>query len=274
MFTAGSIRALAASLALVGGFCAASTAKAQSVSDLVGVKDVNIAIGGVAVVVPRYEGSKQYRVVGIPFLAPGGPETDQSRFQFKGPDDLRVRLVTLQNLEFGALTGWRFGRQEDDADHLVGLGDVSGGLILGGYLAYHMGPLTPFVSYHHQVTGSDTGGILRFGAEAKAKVLPWLTLSAKGGATWADDAYMTSYFGVSGTQSLASGLARFDTGAAIKDTFVELGTEFQIDPQWKVKLSGRYTRLLGDAASSPITETADQFSGVVSVVYDFRLPLP
>lgn len=250
-------------------------AQAQSgLSGLFGTSDVEIAAGGIAVVMPRYEGSKQYRVLGVPFLAPGGPETDQDRFHFKGADDLRLRLFNLQNLEFGALGGWRFGRHEDDADHLRGLGDVSGGLIVGGYVAYHMGPLTPFVSYHHQVTGSETGGILRFGAETKAKVLPWLTLSAMGGATWADDDYMQSFFGVTADQAAASGLTRFDTGSQIKDAFVEIGSEFQIDAAWKLKLTGRYSRLVGDAASSPITETPDQFAGMVTISYDFRLPLP
>lgn len=269
----GGICALLAA-ACVGVPVAQAADNGSGLAGLLGTSEVQIAAGGIAVVMPRYEGSKQYHVVGVPFLAPGGPESDKDRFHFKGADDLRVRLLDIQNLEFGALGGWRFGRHEDDSHHLIGLGAIDGGLILGGYVAYHMGPLMPFVSYHHQVTGSTTGGVLRFGTEAKAQVLPWLKLTAIGGASWADDDYMTSFFGVTAAQSAASGLTRFDTGAGIKDAFVELGSEFRIDAAWKLKLSGRYTRLVGDAAASPVTESADQFTGMVTITYDFRLPLP
>lgn len=244
-----------------------------SMAGLLG-SEVQLAVGGIAVVSPRYEGSKQYKVMGAPFVVPGGPETDKDRVKFRGADDIRLRLFDLQNLEIGALTGWRFGREEDDGDRLAGMGDISGGLILGGYAAYHVGPLTPFVSYHHQVTGNDTGGVLRFGAEAKVQVMPGVKITGVAAGTWADSNYMQSFFGVSATQALTSKLTAFDAGAGIKDAFVELGTEFQLDRSWKLKVAGRYTRLLGDAESSPVTETADQFSGMVMLSYDFRLPLP
>lgn len=270
----GSFRALAlaapiAAVALVG---LGSGARAQGLFG--DGQSVDLSVGGVVVVKPAFEGSKKYNVIGIPFILPGGPETDQSRFKVKGADDFRFRLLNLQNLELGALGGWRFGRQEDDSDRLIGLGDVDGGLVVGGYAAYHLGPVSPFVSYHHQVTGSETGGVLRFGAETGIQIAPSIKLTGMAGASWADDSYMTSFFGVSAAQSTASGLTAFDAHAGIKDAFVQVGTEFQFDQAWKLKLSARYTRLVGDAESSPITETADQFTGMATLSYDFRLPLP
>ena len=267
----------AALAAVVAGCGLAPAAHAQSAqSSLSGLfgPEVQVAVGGIAVVTPRYEGSKKYKVMGAPFVAPGGPETDQDRFMLKGADDLRVRLFNLQNLEIGGLGGWRFGRHEDDGDRLAGMGDIHGGLVLGGYAAYHMGPLTPFVSYHHQVTGADTGGILRFGAEAKMQLTPIVKLTGVAGATYADGAYMQSFFGVTAAQAATSKLVAFDAGAGIKDTFFELGTELRLYEAWKLKVAGRYTRLLGDAASSPVTESADQFTGMVTLSYEFRLPLP
>lgn len=265
--------ALVAAVAGVSG--ATGAARAQSVlGGLFGTNEIEVAVGGIAVVTPRYEGGKQYRVIGLPFVAPGGPETDQDRFHLKGADDLRIRLFDVQNLEIGAVTGWRFGRRPDDEDRLRGTDKVTGGLIAGAYAAYHMGPIMPFVTYHHQVTGDDTGGVLRFGVEAKQWVTPWLKLTGVAGTSYADGHYMDKFFTVTQAEAPAARLAAFDANAGIKDVYFELGADFKLDDHWTLKASGRYARLLGDAAASSIIETPDQFQGVLSLSYSFRMSLP
>lgn len=235
-------------------------------------QSMSIEAGGLVAVMPRFEGSKSYVVRGLPFAYPtfGGPDGDSS-FQIRGLDDVRYRLLKLNGFEVGPLAGWRFGRKDDDAAHLNGLGDVDGGLIVGAYAAYRMGALMPYVSYHHQVTGDDTGGVLRFGLEAKQRFSPWLELTANGGATWASSQYMDSFFGVTLAQSAASGLTAFDASSGIKDAFISLTADIRIDDQWGVKVFGRYSRLVGDAADSPITETENQFLAGAAVTYRFAL---
>jgi outer membrane scaffolding protein for murein synthesis (MipA/OmpV family) len=233
---------------------------------------LDVKVGGVIAVVPRFEGSKSYVVRGVPFAYPtfiGGK--GDSKFQVKGVDDLRYRLISVSGFEVGPLAGWRFGRQEDDASRLNGLGDVDGGLIVGGYAGYHIGALMPYVSYHHQVTGDDTGGQLRFGVEAKHRLTPRLELTAKGGATWASQDYMTSFFGVTATQAVNSGLAQFSASSGIKDSFVSLTADMKLDECWDLKVFGQYSRLLDDAADSPITETPNQFVGGAALTYRFTI---
>jgi MipA family protein len=163
--------------------------------------------GGIVIVTPKYEGSRDHRVIGLPIVAPAG--MGESRVQVKGADDVRLRLVSLHGLELGAVTGWRFGRDEDDGRRLRGLGDVDGGLALGGYAAYRFGMVSAFASYSHQATGDETGGLVRFGVESRMPVAGKTTLTAMVGATWASDDYMRSYFGVSSAQSVRSGLAAY-----------------------------------------------------------------
>lgn len=233
---------------------------------------LDVKVGGVVAVVPRFEGSKSYVVRGVPFAYPtfiGGD--DDSKFQVKGVDDLRYRLISVSGFEAGPLAGWRFGRQEDDASHLSGLGDVDGGLIVGGYAGYHFGALMPYVSYHHQVTGDDSGGQLRFGVEMKQHLSPRLALSAKVGATWASQEYMASFFGVTATQAANSGLAQFSASSGVKDSFVSLTADVKLDERWDLKVFGQYSRLLDDAADSPITETANQFVGGAALTYRFTI---
>lgn len=232
---------------------------------------IDLQVGGAAVVSPKYEGSKDYEVRGFPIVAPAGGGSEQGRVQFRGLDDVRFRLIDLYGFEVGALGGYRFGRDEDDADRLQGLGDVDGGLVAGGYAAYNFGSVKPFVSYHHQVTGDDAGGVLRAGAEVRLPIARNVTLLAIAGATYADSDYMDAYFTVTPAQAAASGLAAFDADSGIKDVYLSLGTDIPLTDVWSLKAGARYGHLLGDAAASPIVETEHQFSGVLGLTYRFSV---
>jgi MipA family protein len=250
---------------LAAGFTGADLASAQS---------LDLQVGGAATVGPKYEGSKEYEVRGFPIIAPAGtPGAEDSGFvQFRGIDDIRFRALHSNGFEFGPLAGYRFGRDEDDADRLTGLGDVDGGVVVGAYAAYDFGFLKPFLSYHHQVTGDDSGGLIRFGAEKRWMIANGAALTAVAGASYASDDYMVAYFSVTPAQSAASGLAAFDADAGIKDVYIGLGADIPLTEVWSLKLGTKYTHLLGDTRESPIVETEHQFTGMVGVTYRFSMP--
>lgn len=233
---------------------------------------LGLQAGGLVIVKPKYEGSKDYEVVGAPIIAPSSG-TSSGRVQFKGVDDLRLRLLQHEGFEAGPLVGYRFGRDEDDAALLTGIGDVDGGLVVGGYAGYRFGGIMPFVSYHHQVTGDDTGANVRLGLEAKFPIGSAISMTAIGGVTWADEDYMQSYFGITAAQSAASvaGLAAFDADAGFKDVFLGASADVPLSERWTLKLTGRYAYLLGDAADSPVVETEHQWTGGIGFTYRFDL---
>lgn len=228
----------------------------------------DLQVGGMVFVAPKFEGSKDYQVMGFPFIAPVG---GSGLVQFRGPDDLRFRLINTNGFEAGPLIGWRFGRDDTDSFRLRGLGDVDGGLVLGGYAGYRSGPLMPFVSYHHQVTGDDSGGVVRFGAELASKLPAGISLTTTLGASYASSDYMDAYFSVTPGQSLASvaRLSAYDADAGIKDVYLGFSADVPLAERWTLKLNARYSRLLGDAADSPIVESENQFSGGLGVTYRF-----
>ena len=251
------------SLALVS-----SPATAGDSSAGLSTSDINVKVGGFVFVAPKYEGAKDYEVRGFPIVAPSGYGIgSDGRVQFRGPDDLRFRLLEFYGFEAGPLAGWRFGRDQDDANRLRGLGDVDGGVVVGGYAAYRAHLLTPFVSYHRQVSGDDTGSIVRFGAESTAEIAPGLSVSATLGAAYADKDFMDAYFTVTSAQSAASGLDAYDADAGIKNVFLGLTSDVPISQDWGLKFSGRYSRLVGDAAASPIVESENQFYAGIGLTY-------
>lgn len=265
-----SFRAIfSASLAVAG----LGTAAAEATANSPGFSGLGSEwqVGGFVFVAPKYEGAKDYEVRGAPFIAPAGLG-DSGWVQFKGPDDLRFRLIQFNSFEAGPLVGWRFDRDDNDASRLRGLGDVDGGLVLGGYAAYDLGFFKPFVSYHHGVTGDDTGALVRFGAETKTK-FNTVAVTATAGATYADDEFVDAYFSVTNAQSLSSraGLDVYDAQAGIKDVFVGLTADVPLSDLWTLKLSGRYSHLVGDAADSPIVEEESQWFGGLGLTYRFNL---
>ncbi len=230
----------------------------------------DLQVGGLAIVKPKYEGSKEYEVWGVPVIAPAGGD-GKGFVQFKGVDDLRFRVLSANGFEAGPVVGYRFGRDEDDADRLLGLGDVDGGLVVGGYVAYRLGSVMPFISYNHQVTGDDTGGLARIGIETRQELGRGATGTLTGGFTWADDDYMNSYFGVSGAQSGNSAFNVFRASSGFKDAFIRATIDVPIGAQWTLKMTGGYSHLLGDASESPISETDSQWTSGLGLAYRFSV---
>jgi len=259
---------------ILGAVLLASPARAGDLFEGTGLSLSDVQVGGFMVVGPKYEGADEYEVIGFPIIAPGGYGIgDDGVVQFRAADDLRLRIINFSGFEAGPLIGWRFDRDQDDSSRLLGLGDVDGGFVVGGYVGYRVGPFMPFVSYHHQVSGDDTGGVVRFGTEAKTTLAPGLAVSATVGASYADDDYADAYFSVTPGQSAASfaGLPVYDADAGIKDVFFGLSSDIPISPEWSLKLSGRYARLVGDAADSPVVENENQFYGGIGLTYRFSL---
>ena len=51
-----------------------------------------------------------------------------------------------------------------------------------------------------------------------------------------------------------------------------LGATMNLSDRWLLKAGGRYGRLLGEVADSPVIETENQLSGVLGLGYRFDLP--
>ncbi len=234
-----------------------------------------IKAGGILVVLPKYEGSNHYEAIGFPYIYPtfaGGGPGFFSRVDARGLDDIRFKLIERDGFVAGPLAGYNLGREDNDGRLLRGLGDLDGGFVAGGFVGYYLGPVLLDVSFHNTF-GDDGGYLVRFGAQVERPVSERLKLTARIGATYADDEYMENYFGVSAAQSAASlaGLPAFDAGAGFKDVFAELGFETDLDPHWSARATFRYSRLIGDAADSPVIESEDQFMGLVGIAYKFDL---
>ena len=246
---------------------------------------------------PVYEGSDEYRAVYFPIIAPSfGATEGKRRFEFRGLDDVRIHALYLDRLSVGPLLGYSFGRDDDDAARLRGLGDIDSGFVAGGFVNYDFvdtadARIGVDVSFAAQVTGDDFGrsgfGATRFrtdtdygseiGAALSADVQATnrLRLAGRAGVNFASDDYMRTHFGVSRAQSVNSGLAgvglpAFDADGGLKDVYVQAGATYALTERFELRATLGYSRLVGDAADSPVTADRDQFQGTLGAAYRFR----
>ena len=70
-------------------------------------------------------------------------------------------------------------------------------------------------------------------------------------------------------QSTGIGPAVYLPSAGFKDVHVGAIATIDLNDRWTLMLIGRYARLIGDAADSPIVETENQFYGGAALTYKF-----
>lgn len=266
--------------------CAGLTVAQANAADLGygGYKDGNAAgdtwaidgwrAGGVLVITPAYEGSDKYDVFGLPYIFPvlsGGGPSFLDRVDVRGIDDIRYRAIDWHGFVAGPVAGYTLGRDEsDDRRTLGGLGDVDGGVVGGGYVGYQFGPALFDVSFNN-IFGDDGGYLIRFTGTVERQVYQNWKLTLRGGATYADGDYMNTYFGITPEQSANSvaNLGEFSPDAGFKDVFAEVQLKADLDARWTVQTTLRYSRLIDDAADSPIVQSEDQFTGLLGLSYKF-----
>lgn len=232
---------------------------------------LGVTVGGFAGFAPEYEGSDEFAFFGFPLIVPRLAGSSTSRLDFRGLDDVRFALLRYQGFEAGPAGGYRFERDDSDADLINGIGDVDGGIVVGGYAGYRVGMAFLNVAYTQKVSGDDTGFEIAMAIDGKHEATDRLTLTGSVGAVYADDDYMDAYFSITPAQSAASaaGLAVYDAGSGIKSVGIDLGASYELTDRWTVRGNAGYARLVGDAADSPVVADENQYSGGVGLTYAF-----
>ncbi len=211
---------------------------------------------------PDYLGSDDYIVGPAPIVR--YQFENQQRYVFLYGNALGSNIIDHPWLRTGPTAIYRFGRNDPNDDVVAALEDVDASLDLGWTIgAEYIAPDNPgrrarldaFVNT--DVTGSHSGTVLGLGATGWTPT-PFALVGAYAGLTWADDNYTSTYFDVSPEGADASGLAAFDAGAGARDVRGALVAVVPATESWLLGVGVIYSRLLGDAADSPIV--ADQGS--------------
>jgi outer membrane protein len=220
-----------------------------------------ISIGVGAGVSPDYEGSNDYEFGFGPNLSASWRDT----IFYKGKS-LGANLIRKKNLKAGLIAARATKRKEDDNDKLEGLGDVDGGIEVGGFVSYKTKPLRFKAEARQEVDSGHEGALVELSVGSDmpfAKPPVYVEL----GTTWASDDYMDNFFAIDSQQSSSSGLQRYNADAGFKDVNISISVGYPITDRWKIGAMVECKRLLGDAADSPIVDDKNQFVAGIGVSY-------
>lgn len=264
-----AIRTFAVASLITTGLTGAAQAQNSTVEGL------SFGVGAFAFVSPLYEGSDEYRLGGVPIAFPvfnNGISEERSRVAFRGLDDVRVSVLQLGAFDVGPVVGYRFGRDEDDSTKLGGLGDVDGGFVAGGFASYTLNGFSLDGALSSQVTGDgDQGFTGEITAGYDYDLSDRLVLGGRLSTEYASNDYMDQYFSITDVQALNStqGYAVFDAGSGFKSVGADLSLSFAATERLSLRTTAGYSRLIGDAADSPISEADNQFRGGAGFTFRF-----
>ena len=220
---------------------------------------LSIGLGGG--VSPDYEGSNDYEFG----FGPNISATWRNTIFYRGKS-LGANLIRRENFKAGLIVARAAKRKEDDNDKLEGLGDIDGGLEVGGFVSYRNKPWRFKAEARQEVDSGHEGALLELSV---GKDLPLATplVFVELGTTWASDNYMESFFSVDSQQSANSGLKKYNADAGVKDVNLSISAGYPLTDRWRIAVMMEYKRLLGDAADSPIVDDKNQFAAGLGLTY-------
>lgn len=159
-------------------------------------------------------------------------------------------------------------REVDDDPRLAALGDQDEELELELVAKYFAGPLTLGASVA-PATG-DKGVVWFVGADYHWRVVnERLFFSIGADISGSSKDNQQTDFGITASQSLASGFQEYSPGGGLKSWGLSLSAEYEMNRRWYLYAQAEYERLLGDVADSPIVFSENNVEAGIGVFYRF-----
>lgn len=268
MILAGLGMAAATSAALL--FIGISPAMAQR-GGKPPAQEWDIRLGAAAMLRPTFEGSDRYRVRPLPVLTVNWRDT----ISF-GEGGLSAQ-IKRGAFRFGGGLTFDGGRKDRDTggvfgsgdDRLAGMGEIDFALGFRGFAGYRLGifdfnaSVTKFIGEQNDGVLASLGVSTPMPLGKKLIVIPSLR------ASWADDKYMQTFFGVSALQASRSAFPRFDARAGFQDVRAGVNVIYSFDRHWFMGANIGVSRLIGDSAASPISIADTNGAAIAMVGYRF-----
>lgn len=150
---------------------------------------------------------------------------------------------------------------------------VQAGVGYQGLITSDFDKLTVQVAYVHDVGGVHKSYVVtpavNYATPLSRKALVYFSLSGD----YAGGAYARRYFGVSPAGAVASGLPAYSLGSGWKDwsvgSLIDVSLTGDLTGGIQLVGGGAYTRMVGDFARSPVTQSRDQWIGALGFAYTF-----
>lgn len=263
-------KALALSALALAAMIAPSAVSAQAPGGA--PKDWDVTVGAGLALRPTYEGSDRYAASPLPILS-----VTYRDWLSLGYDGLSAYL-RRDALQVGAGLTYAGGRDDKEDSffgggdkRLRGMGKIDGALGVRAFANYDLKPIRLSASVTKFTGDKDQndGVLVQIGAAYPVRVSDKLTVTPNIGATWADENYMQTFFGVTSQQASRSRFSRFNAEAGLKDVSYGVNANYRLDQNWFVRGGVTVKQLTSDAAKSPLSFADTQGQFMASVGYRF-----
>lgn len=224
---------------------------------------------GVAAV-PDYEGSDDYE--GAPLLI--------FKYQWKSGRNvtllgnaLRANLVASTKWNAGPIIRFR-GTRDDDVEStaVAKMKEIDSTVEAGAFASVRLDNWMFMASVLTDASDAHDGTLFELKGNYTQHISDKTALIYFATANYASSDYMSTYFGVDGPDSAASGLPVYDAESGLKDVGAGLAVLYDVSKKWQLLFVGKYSSLLGDAEDSPVVDQegdSNQFLGGFAVSYRF-----
>jgi len=170
-------------------------------------------------------------------------------------------------------------RDDLSSQAVTAVGDIGFAIEMGAYFGFAMpftplpeGELSGYVSVRNSLIGPADGTQVLGVLEYFFAPLRFLRVGVNTSFTVATSDYMQEYFGVNEAQAARSGLPLFRPEGGLRDVTFTLYSVLSLSPSWGFFGIVQSSRLLGDAADSPIVTqegSRDQLSTGLGLFLNF-----
>ncbi len=267
-----TIIARSGALALMG-LCVAGTALAQpAVLDRPlppgqTKGDWQVDVGVAALNGPDYDGSDDRRTFAVPFI--NLAYKDIAFFSVQ--EGLGVNLIRTDDFRAGPVARVRFARDESENEALKGLGDVDLAIEAGGFAEWRKDGWSAKIVALTDVSDAHGGSTARVSVGRSFRLKP-VIVSLGADAQFVSKDVNQTYFGVNAAQAARSGYAVYSPKGGLQSAAVSALTVLPLSQNSAVLGLVSYTKLMGDAADSPIVRikgSEDQVTAGAFYVYRF-----
>lgn len=211
---------------------------------------------------PGYQGSDDNRTVVLPIIS-----IERGRFFADLRNGVGYKLIDESAVEVGASLAFMPGYRRRDVP--TGLDRLSNGAGARAFTALKLGGLKATIGAT-QAIDSGTRGLLADASLAYPLVLsPKVMIVPAVGATWGDRKYNDRYFGVTNAEAARSSLPSYRLGAGFKDVSASATGIYRVNARVSLSTTLALTRLVGDAADSPMVAHKTRPQAIVSAAYNF-----
>jgi len=194
-------------------------------------------------------------------------------FKFSAPDySFGIPVVSSGGFSLGPAANIASSRKNSDVGAPVG--KVPTTIEAGAFASYELRDSMYLRVEVLKGIGGHKGVVGAIGADKIWRDGDRYVLSIGPRVLFSDARYQRAYFGVSPAAASASGLPAYRPSGGLHGIAAASSISYQFDPRWGLFGYGRYERLVGDAAKSPIIRelgSRNQLSGGLGLNYTFRM---